>query len=143
MKYLHLFTKRMFNDITLQVAKEVKKVVYGFVVVHSFHTTAGVRVIENEKYLRKDLQIWLSANMPSNAEYFHDQIHKRKVPTNERKNAYSHIRHLVGNTSEIIPVIGGKLQLGRWQRIIFLEFDIGRPRKVGIYDYENHRPVKK
>ncbi|MBI4197577.1 MAG: YjbQ family protein, partial [Chloroflexi bacterium] len=33
-------------------------------------------------------------------------------------------------TSETIPIIGGQIQLGRWQRIFMIELDHPRQREV-------------
>jgi thiamine phosphate synthase YjbQ (UPF0047 family) len=32
--------------------------------------------------------------------------------------------------SEALPVRGGRLDLGRWQRVFFVEFDGGQPRQL-------------
>ena len=38
----------------------------------------------------------------------------------------------MGSASQTIPVIDGKLTLGRWQKIFFCELDRARQRKVFI-----------
>jgi thiamine phosphate synthase YjbQ (UPF0047 family) len=47
------------------------------------------------------------------------------VPSEERINAYAHMRSLYFNTSETIPVENGELMLGEWQDIFFIELDPG------------------
>ncbi|KKR23865.1 MAG: hypothetical protein UT53_C0005G0011 [Candidatus Yanofskybacteria bacterium GW2011_GWD2_39_48] len=62
------------------------------------------------------------------AGYGHDNMNIRTVNVcdDECANAHSHCRacHLMSNVT--LNVVDSKLQLGRWQRIIFVELD--RPR---------------
>lgn len=128
-------TEKMFYDITDHVLNRLT-IKNGFIVVYVPHTTCGIRIMENEKYLLGDLERYLERLAPRGERYDHDDIERRDVPSHERLNAYSHLRSFFANTSETIPVIDGKLQLGKWQRVMFIEFDIGRERKVHIYETE-------
>ena len=48
-------------------------------------------------------------------------------------NAHSHIRATLFGAQQSLNVVNGKLSLGSWQHIVFLEFDIqGRERCVSI-----------
>ena len=60
----------------------------------------------------------------------HDIIGIRDVPPTERINGYSHLRQLFLSTSETIPVLGGKIQLGKWQTPFLVELDPARDREV-------------
>lgn len=68
----------------------------------------------------------------------HNDLHHRDTKTmcqnrEECLNGHSHIlQMLIGASSETIPVSGGKLLLGRWQRILLIELDSRRRREVGI-----------
>jgi secondary thiamine-phosphate synthase enzyme len=48
----------------------------------------------------------------------------------ECPNAHAHLQHLLLGTSEAVPIQGGNLVLGRWQRIFLVELDRPRERKV-------------
>ena len=66
-----------------------------------------------------------------NVKYLHDMISLRpETPEDERVNGHSHIRSLFFNSSETIPVNKGKLLLGEWKRIFFVELDPMRNREL-------------
>ena len=46
-------------------------------------------------------------------------------------NGYSHVRASLLGPSLAVPFRSGKLLLGRWQQIVFIDFD-NRPRKREI-----------
>jgi len=52
------------------------------------------------------------------------------VPEDEPMNAHSHLMAMMLTTSEVIPVIEGKLALGTWQSVLFFELDGPRKRNV-------------
>ncbi len=78
---------------------------------------------ENEPGLLKDFQNALENLVPSNVNYQHDRIDN---------NADSHIRSFLIGNSETIPLNNGKLDLGTWQSIFFVELDGPRRRKVTV-----------
>ena len=71
----------------------------------------------------KDFQNALETLVPSNENYKHDIIDN---------NANSHIRSFLIGNSETIPLYNGKLDLGTWQSIFFVELDGPRTRKVTV-----------
>jgi secondary thiamine-phosphate synthase enzyme len=66
--------------------------------------------------------------------YRHDDFAVRTVNVveGERPNGHSHCKSLFLHASETLNIDGGRLQLGRWQRIFFLELDGARPRSVSV-----------
>ena len=54
------------------------------------------------------------------------------VPVNENVNGHSHIRSLFFNSSENIPIKNGKLLLGKWKKLFFVELDPVRDRELII-----------
>lgn len=48
----------------------------------------------------------------------------------ERINGHSHLKSLFLNSGELIPIVDGKLALGKWQSIFFIELDGPRNREV-------------
>ena len=66
-----------------------------------------------------------------NIKYLHDLISLRAdVKPDERINGHSHIRSMFFNNSETIPVSSGKLVLGHWKKIFFIELDPIREREI-------------
>ena len=130
MKVIKLDTIKDFTDLTNECAEYVKDKGTGTLIVFSKHSTLGVKILENEILSLADILNWMDRYIPKNDLYMHDRIGIRNVPPDERLNAASHIRHLLLNTSEIVPVIDGKLQLGVWQSIMAVELDGRRDREI-------------
>jgi len=134
--HLVLETERapQFIDITQDVqafAREVR-IQNGFIVVFSKHTTAAIRVGENEPLLRQDLEQFLGGIASPNGHYKHNDFSIRTVNMTEDEcpNGHAHCQHLLMSTSETIPVIDGELQLGQWQSIFLVELDRPRTREM-------------
>lgn len=125
-------TKGLFNDITAAVKEAVPQQFTGLVHIFSRHTTAGIRIIENEKLLLADYERILQEFAPETGFYAHNIIEARDVPPAERINGHSHIRALFFNTSETIPAENGKLLLGKWQSIFLVELDPSREREIVV-----------
>lgn len=125
-----------FIDITKKVEKFVagSGIKNGLVNIQSLHTTMAVIVNENEPLLIKDMEAFLEKLAPNKCEYNHDNFKIRKVNMcdDECMNGHSHCKAIVLPTSVTLNLIGGKLQLGQWQRIFIRELDRARDRKVQI-----------
>lgn len=106
----------------------------GIVVVTSQHTTASIKVNENEPELLCDMEEFLRSIAPAGNYYRHNDFSIRTVNMEEDEcpNAHSHCQHLLLTASESIPVIAGKLVLGKWQRLFLVELDRPRPRNVVV-----------
>lgn len=136
---LQISTTREFDvvDITADVEKVIieSEISDGFVLVYSPHTTCGVLVNERETGLLEDVENILRRLVPQNDGYRHDDFNVRteNLHPGETKNAHAHLRHmLAGKSSEHVPVSGGSLLLGEWQRIMVVEFDRARDREILI-----------
>lgn len=125
-----------FIDITEEVGKILKKsrVRKGIVLIYSKHTTAAIRVNENEPLLIADMEKFLKKLASPSYHYEHNDFRKRTVNmcSGECANGHSHCQHLLLGTSETIPVIDGKMVFGPWQRIFLIELDHARKREVVI-----------
>ena len=107
-------------DMTGQVRDWLKTtgVREGLLMVTSPHTTARVNVNEREAQLQKDMVTYLKRLVPCDGDWLHNL-----ATVDGRDNAHSHILGLFMNSSESIPVAGGKMILGGWQSIFFVELD--------------------
>ncbi|OPY24338.1 MAG: hypothetical protein A4E23_00328 [Methanomethylovorans sp. PtaU1.Bin073] len=114
-----------FIDITDDVLTEVYKssIQNGICLVSTTHTTTAIIINENEPGLLSDMFNLLNKLVPPGAGYNHDRIDN---------NADSHLRAMLLGSSETVPIVDGKLVLGTWQRIFFVELDGPRQRKVHI-----------
>ncbi len=123
-----------FIDITDRVEEAARKsgIANGFAVIFSKHTTAAIRINENEPALIGDMERMLEGIAPSCAEYKHNEFAHAFSTNGERPNGHSHCQHLLLGASEAVPVMDGKLIVGQWQRIFLIELDHGREREVVV-----------
>ena len=123
-----------FIDITEKVCEFIQdsQVRSGFAVVYSKHTTAAIKINENEPLLLRDMEEFLERMASRNGHYKHNDFSVRTVNMTEDEcpNGHAHCQHLLLGTSENIPIIDGQLQFGHWQRIFLIELDMPRPREV-------------
>ena len=125
-----------FIDITNQVVAHVKDsgVRDGIVCIFSKHTTAAVKINENEPLLVGDMEEFLKRVAPADGHYNHNDFTIRTVNMHEDEcpNGHAHCQHLTLGTSETIPIIDGVLQLGEYQSVFVIELDRPREREILI-----------
>ena len=87
----------------------------GTVTVFVQHTSCSVVVMENaDPTARRDLEVFFDRLVPEDADYFtHGSEGSDDMP--------SHIRMVLTRTSETIPIVDGKMQLGTWQGVFLFE----------------------
>lgn len=123
-----------FMDITADVRDIVERsgVQEGSVIIFSRHTTAAVKINENEPLLLQDMTYFLKRIAPREAPYRHNDFAVRtaNMTEDECPNGHSHCQHLLMTTSETIPICSGELMLGRWQTLFLIELDRPRDREV-------------
>jgi secondary thiamine-phosphate synthase enzyme len=95
----------------------------GLISIFTKHSTSAIVINEDEKGLIKDFKNILKTIVPSSLKYEHDLIDN---------NASSHLRSLFLSSSETIPFTNGKLNLGVWQSIFFVELDGPRNNRTII-----------
>lgn len=122
-----------FLDITDRVADIVRAAGLreGLVTVFSRHTTAAVRIQEDEPLLLEDLHAFLERCAPPSAHYRHNDFRVRTehMHEDESPNGHSHCLQLLLGSGESVPVSDGGLLLGTWQRIFLVELDGPRPAR--------------
>ncbi len=104
----------------------------GQVLVFSRHTTTALTINEYEERLLTDIKGYLRKLAPDSDHYLHNDLHLREVPENEPMNAHSHLMAITLSTSEVIPIVEGKLALGTYQAVLLLELDGPRTRTVTV-----------
>jgi secondary thiamine-phosphate synthase enzyme len=113
-------------DITNKVTKIVEQsgIQIGLVNVFCSGSTGSITTIEFESGVINDLKKAIEKIVPSNIPYEHD---KRWGDG----NGFSHVRAAIMKPSLTVPIIKGKMALGTWQQIVFMDFDNrGRDRKI-------------
>jgi secondary thiamine-phosphate synthase enzyme len=104
-------------EITDQVAAAVVEsgVKTGTATVFVQHTSASLVIFENaDRSARVDLEEYFERLVPEDTDYF---THTSEGPD----DSTSHIRMVLTRSSEVIPIAGGRLQLGTWQGIFLFE----------------------
>ncbi|MEZ5289343.1 MAG: secondary thiamine-phosphate synthase enzyme YjbQ [Vicinamibacterales bacterium] len=106
----------------------------GILHVQTQHTTTGLLINEAEPLLLEDLTRCFEAWAPRQRVYAHDDFRTRTVnmTPGERRNGWAHCRAALLRTSESIVIGDGRLRLGRWQRVLFAEFDGPRRRELAV-----------
>ncbi len=106
----------------------------GILNVQTLHTTTAVVVNEHEPLLLSDFEALLEAAAPADGRYQHDDATVRtvNVTDGERPNGHAHCRALLLPSSACLNVTGGRLALGRWQRVFFVELDGPRERDISV-----------
>lgn len=109
-------------DITNKVAEEVKKskIKEGICLISCPGSTCGITTIEYEPNLIEDFKEFLEKLAPSDKDYKHDK-------TWGEKNGQSHLLSALIKPFLSVLIENGKLLLGQWQQIVFIDFD-SRPR---------------
>lgn len=111
-------------DITsyVQDAVDESKIESGMALVYCPHTTAAITINENaDPDVVHDMLMRLAEMYPwNNAGDRHGE-----------GNSAAHLKSSTIGSSELIPVLNGRLLLGTWQGIYFCEFD--GPRQRNFY----------
>jgi len=122
-------TTKGFSDV-LDISDKVIKIVEqsgiqnGLVNVFCSGSTGSITTIEFESGVINDLKKAIEKVAPSNIPYEHDKRWGNG-------NGFSHVRAALMKPSLTIPLVKGKLTLGTWQQIVFIDFDNrGRERNI-------------
>jgi len=104
------------HDVTARVAGVVQEsgVEGGLCHVFVQHTSASLLIQENaDPSVRRDLLRWFAELAPESRRWEHDDEGPDDMP--------AHARSALTRTSELIPVLGGRLALGTWQGLYLWE----------------------
>jgi len=125
MRYMHIYHDRVevrthgkgLYEITDDVQSKIDNcgVRNGTVTVFVQHTSCSIVIMENaDPTAQRDLEEFFDRLVPEDADYFtHDAEGSDDMP--------SHIRMVLTRTSEAVPIVDGKMQLGTWQGVFLFE----------------------
>ncbi len=114
------------RDITGLVAERLESsgLTDGTVTLFVPGATAGLTTIEYESGLVEDFTGLMEKLVPSGIPYGHD------LKWGDG-NGFSHLRASLLGPSLVVPFSDGRLVLGTWQQVVFIDFDNrGRSRKI-------------
>ncbi len=113
-------------NITAEVASAVlsSDLKNGSVTIFVPGSTGGITTVEYEPGLVEDLKTFFEKIAPKSDTYQHNIRW-------QDGNGYSHVRASFLGPGITVPFVSNKMQLGKWQQIIFIDFD-NRPREREI-----------
>ena len=91
----------------------------GIISIFSKHSTTAICINEDEIGLKEDFKTFIEKLVP-NDKYKHDFIN----------NAKSHLKSFLLSSSETIPITNGRMELGTWQSVFFVELDGPRTNRT-------------
>ena len=120
------------TDITKLVREAIQQfpVSAGIALINTLHTTCALFINEFQSALIDDLKGLMESLVPERGGYRHDDP---RFSDCERGNAHSHLRSALLGRSIAVGLNNGELTLGRFQSIIFAEFDGPRKREIAIH----------
>jgi secondary thiamine-phosphate synthase enzyme len=126
--YLWFETKQRYELINitpkLETIVDASGIAEGFCLVSAMHITAGIWVNDEESGLKKDLMEWLEKLAPNKPDYRHHL-------TGE-DNADAHLKRTLVHHQATLPITQGKLDLGPWEQVFYVEFDGQRRKRVVV-----------
>jgi len=119
------------TDITKLVREAIQQspISAGIALINTLHTTCAVFINEFQSALIDDLKGLVEKLVPERGGYRHDDP---RFSDCERGNAHSHLRAALLGRSVALGVNNGDLTLGRFQSVIFAEFDGPRKREISV-----------
>ena len=137
-KDIKIKTKKLFEivDITDKVLDFVKnsKIKNGLINIQTMHTTAMLILNENEPLLLEDIKKNLERLASKKENYDHDNFDIRTVNMcdNECVNGHSHCKAIYLSPNVVLNLIKGTMQLGQWQRVLYIELDRAKLRTIQV-----------
>jgi secondary thiamine-phosphate synthase enzyme len=113
---------RRTADLTSQVAEFCRPLGDGLLSVFVPHATAGVALMETGSGSEADLDELLGRLLPRDDRYRHRH--------GARGHGADHVLPVLVSPSVVIPVHGGRLQLGTWQSVVLVDYNADNPRRA-------------
>jgi thiamine phosphate synthase YjbQ (UPF0047 family) len=135
--------RREFVRITgdVQEAVDESRVQEGMVLVSAMHITAGVWVNDDEPGILADTLEWLDKLAPPSWKAPANDVVRELGPDpgdfrhhrgGGEDNGDAHWKNLLMHHQVVVPITGGRLDLGPWQAVFYAEFDGRRPKRLVI-----------
>jgi thiamine phosphate synthase YjbQ (UPF0047 family) len=134
--------RREFVRITddVQAAVDAAGIEEGMALVSAMHITAGVWINDDEPGIQADALEWLDKVAPPSWKPPTNEVAAELLPEGGdyrhhrggEDNGDAHLKNLLVHHQVIVPVTNGRLDLGPWQAIFYVEFDGRRPKRLVI-----------
>jgi secondary thiamine-phosphate synthase enzyme len=119
------------SDITKLIRDAIQQspITSGMALINTLHTTCALFINEFQAALVDDLKGLMERLVPERGGYRHDDP---RYSDCERGNAHAHLRTALFGRSIALAITNGELALGRFQSVIFAEFDGPRKREITV-----------
>ena len=134
--------RREFVRITEDVRAAVEEagIEEGMALVSAMHITAGVWVNDDEPGILADALEWLDKLAPPAWSPPSNEVAESLLPEGGdyrhhrggEDNGDAHLKNLLVHHQVVLPVTGGRLDLGPWQQVFYCEFDGRRAKRLVI-----------
>ena len=134
--------RREFVRITEEVAAAVEEsgIGEGMVLVSAMHITAAVWINDDEPGIQADALEWLDKVAPPSWKEPANDTAGQLLPDpgdyrhhrGGEDNGDAHLKNLLMHHQVIVPITEGRLDLGPWQAIFYVEFDGRRNKRLVI-----------
>ncbi len=115
-------SRRRLTDLTSQVAEFCRPLGDGLLSVFVPHATAGVALMETGSGSEADLDELLGRLLPRDDRYRHRH--------GAKGHGADHVLPVLISPSIVIPVGGGRLQLGTWQSLVLVDYNADNPERT-------------
>lgn len=115
-------SRRQLTDLTSEVSEFCRSLGDGLLSVFVPHATAGVALMETGSGSESDLEELLGRLLPRDDRYRHRHGGKG--------HGADHLLPVLVSPSVVVPVEGGRMQLGTWQSIVLVDFNADNPRRT-------------
>ena len=124
----------------VQAAVDEAGISEGMALVSAMHITAGVWVNDDEPGLHADTLEWLDKLAPPSWQPRANEVAEALFPDpgdyrhhrGGEDNGDAHFKNLLVHHQVVLPVTGGRLDLGPWQQVFYTEFDGRRAKRMVI-----------
>ncbi len=115
-------SRRQLTDLTDRVAEFCRPLGDGLLSVFVPHATAGVALMETGSGSEADLDELLGRLLPRDDRYRHRH--------GAKGHGADHVLPVLISPSIVIPVQGGRLQLGTWQSVVLVDYNADNPERT-------------
>ena len=115
-------SRRQLTDLTGQISEFCRSLGDGLLSVFVPHATAGLALMETGSGSEADLEELLGRLLPRDDRYRHRH--------GSVGHGADHILPALVSPSMVIPVAGGRMQLGTWQSVVLVDLNADNPRRT-------------